>query len=191
MLLKEFLKLSASDLKGKIFVFPTDTVYGIGCLIEDEIATKKIYDLKTRELDKPLAILCASEKDIQKYVMPYSLKTKELINSYWPGALTIVFKTNNSQKLACNANLDTIGFRVPNSQISLAILEKFGPVATTSVNISHEAPLNDPKEIKALFGDKIDYIIEDTATLSSISSTVVDATKEPLVVLRQGSIKIN
>ena len=188
--LEQLLKLQVNkDIKGKVICFPTDTVYGVGASIEDNEAINKIYNLKHRDKSKPLAVLTGS-KNIEKYVLEISNEAKDLIDKYWPGALTIIFKKSNiiSNKVTCN--LDTIGLRMPNSQIALSILNHFGLMATTSVNISGSTPLNDIEEIKKHFGNEIDYLVIDKEETSNVSSTIIDASSSNLKVLRQGDIII-
>lgn len=186
----DFLKLSKEDLKGKIVCFSTDTVFGVGALMNDVIAVKKIYALKHRDFNKPLAILASKVEDILPYIDSFPKEVKELMDKYWPGALTIIFNKNKNTENKVNEEFKTVGFRIPASNIALDILEKFGPMATTSINLSGEAPLNDYKSIVDAFGDKIDYIIEDTEPSINVSSTVVDASTDNWKILREGSVKI-
>lgn len=182
-------ELLEKDIREKVVAFPTDTVYGVGCIYNDEVAIKKIYELKNRDYSKPLAILTPSS-DIAKYITSESEKANELMDKYWPGALTIIFKKSNLIPDIATSNKDTVGFRMPNSKIALSILKKFGIMTTTSINISGMSPLNDPKEIEKEFGEKIDYLVTEEEILSSVSSTVVDATGEEIKILRQGDIKL-
>lgn len=190
MYIKDLKKLNKEELRGKIICFPTDTVYGVGCLIDDEEALQKIYNLKHRDLSKPLAVLVPSKDSINELVKNSNSQVNEWMDKYWPGALTIIF--NKADKVSDNLTkgLSTIGLRMPNSNIALEVLKKFGPLATTSVNLSNTPPLNDLELIKFHFGDQIDYIIEDKEESSKISSTIVDATKEHPIILRQGDIKL-
>ncbi len=191
MKIDELLKLSQRDLKGKVVCFPTDTVYGIGALFNDEEAAQKIYKIKERDASKPLANLASSVEEIIPYIDSYSPIAKNIAKKYWPGALTIIFNKNPEKTILINKEISTIGFRVPNSKIAQKILKHFGIMSTTSINISGEAPLNDYETIVKLFGDKIDYIIEDTdETKSNVSSTVIDVTSKKIKILRQGDIKI-
>ena len=186
----DFLKLNKEDLKGKIVCFSTDTVFGVGALMNDVVAVKKIYALKHRDFNKPLAILASKVEDILPYVDSFPKEVRELMDKYWPGALTIIFNKNKNTENKVNEEFRTVGFRIPASSIALDILEKFGPMATTSINLSGEAPLNDYKSIVDAFGDKIDYIIEDTEPSINVSSTVVDASTDNWKILREGSVKI-
>ena len=177
------------NLDGKVIVFPTDTVYGLGCRIDDKLAIKKIYEIKNRNFSKPLAVL-APNKNIDEYVEKISAKAKILMDKYWPGALTIVFEKSDKIDDMVTSNLKSVGIRVPNSDIALSVLKRFGLMCTTSINISASEPLNNIEDIEKYFKDKIDYLVIDECHLSKISSTVVDARGDDLKILRNGDIKI-
>lgn len=187
----DLLKLTKEDLISKIICFPTDTVYGVGCLMNDEIGVNKIYELKHRDKSKPLAVLASSVEQILPFIENPPTEVVDLMKKYWPGALTIIFNKSKSCKNIINQEFSTIGFRIPNSPIALDILDKFGVMATTSINLSGSAPLNDLNLIKQEFGDKIDYVIEDLELTSNVSSTVIDATQIPFKVIREGNVKID
>lgn len=176
----EFIKLNREDLIGKVICFPTDTVYGIGALYNDQEAISKIYKMKNRPLNKPLANLCSSLKQIKDLGIEIPNNVLDLIHKYWPGALTIIFRSGSEK----------ISFRMPNSQIALQILDKFNILTTTSVNESGEKELNTFEEINSIFGDKIDYYVEGDVKLSTIPSTVIDISDGNIKVLREGGIKI-
>lgn len=184
--LKEFLKIPKSHLKGKVIVFPTDTVYGLAAIYDDQLAIQKIYHLKERDAGKPLAILISDFEQVKDIVKINNEQTSDLMKKYWPGPLTLIFE----KKEEFNYPFKTIGFRIPNSQIALKILNHLGGLATTSVNYSGEEPINDIYEIEKKFANKIDYIITDQETFSKTSSTVLDVTTPNLKILRQGTIKI-
>ena len=170
---KEDIK-NIKKLNNKIIAFPTDTVYGVGALINDEISINKIYELKERDLDKPLAVLVGNIDDVYDLVEYLPDKAKELIINYWPGALTIICKKNNKVPSVLNPKFNTIGIRMPNNKTALEILRKFGPLATTSINRSGEQAINDYETIKKLYNDKIDYIFENDEDSSNVSSTVIE-----------------
>lgn len=182
----DFLKLNKQDLKGKVICFPTDTVYGIGALIEDKEAIEKIFLIKGRDFDKPLANLIGNIGDLEMYISKMPDFVEKIINKYWPGPLTIIF--NKKEGLNIKNNFKTISFRMPNSLISLAILKRFGPLATTSVNKSGNKELTNIFDIEAEFNNVIDYLIIDEAILSKVPSTVIDITKDNIKVIRKGVI---
>ena len=182
-------ELLEKDIKGKVICFPTDTVYGVGALIEDREAINKIYNLKHRDKSKPLAVLTGTN-NIDKYVLEINNKARQLMNTYWPGALTLIFKKSNIISDEVTSGFDTVGLRMPNSKIALSILNKFGLMATTSVNISGSNPLNNIEDIQKYFSNEIDYLVMDKEQTSNVSSTVVDVSSSNIKVLRQGHIII-
>lgn len=180
---EELIKLTKEDIKGKVIVFPTDTVYGIGSMIDDKEGVSKIYNLKHRDKNKPLANLAYSSEQIKEYVNIPNPKTLELMK-LWPGALTIIF----NKKHIYNNELPSIAFRIPNSNTALTILKHFGVMAVTSMNLSGSEPLNNIDDIIKNFENEIDYLVIDEEKHSNISSTIIDVTKDPFVVLRKGEI---
>lgn len=191
MTLEEIKKMNKADLSGKIICFSTDTVVGLGCMIDDNIALEKIYNLKHRDNKKPLAILVPNSDCVKEFVDDVPFKAQEMMEKHWPGALTIIFKKKTNEYDLLTRGLSTIGLRMPNSKIALTVLNQFGPMATTSVNISGNPPINDIDEIKELFKDKIDYYVTEKEEHIGVSSTVVDLTNNQCKILRQGSIIID
>ena len=180
---EELIKLTKEDIRGKVIVFPTDTVYGIGSMIDDKEGVSKIYNLKHRDKNKPLANLAYSSEQIKEYVNIPNPKTLELMK-LWPGALTIIF----NKKHIYNNELPTIAFRIPNSNTALTILKHFGVMAVTSMNLSGSEPLNNIDDIIKNFENEIDYLVIDEEKHSNISSTIIDVTKDPFGALRKGEI---
>lgn len=178
--LSDFLLKDIQELNGKVICFPTDTVYGVGAIYNDQVAIDKIYRMKKRSKDKPLVNLCSRISQITNLGIIIKPEVQSLIENYWPGALTIIFKDGDK----------TTSFRMPDSPIALTIIEKFSMMATTSVNESGEPELNNYEDIAAKFADDIDYFISDPAVFSKIPSTVIDVSKDLIQVLRLGNIKI-
>ena len=176
--LSEFLKLEKQDLKGRIFCFPTDTVYGLACLYADEEAIKRIYELKNRTYDKPLAHLCSNINQIATLGVEITGLAEELMKKYWPGPLSLILNSPEGK----------ISFRMPDSKIALKIIDRFSVLPTTSVNESNKPELNSLAEIEAAYGNEIDYLIIDPATFSKLPSTVADISGGSIKILRQGAI---
>lgn len=181
----EVEKLLKNDLKDEVIIFETDTVYGIGCLIDSEVGIKKIYNLKQREEKKPLAILCANVKQVKKLVVDFD-RFEYLADKYWPGALTLIFNKTSVVSNGITSGLNTVGVRIPHNKTALKILEKYGPMAVTSLNISSEKEILNFKDT-LVFENKVNFIVVGK-DLSSISSTVYDCINNK--ILRQGQIKI-
>lgn len=185
----EFIKINIDELSGKVLCFVTDTVWGVGVMVDDNIleGLNKIYQMKKRDSNKPLAVLV---DDIDQFNQHVEINEEvEKLFSKWPGALTLIFsKKDHYFDLVTNTN--TIGIRIPNCPITLEILKHIGPTATTSVNISSTEPLNDPMLISEYFSEYIDYLVVDQFPLSKKSSTVVDVSNGNIKILRVGDIKI-
>lgn len=171
--------------KGSIIIFPTDTVYGIGCLFDDKEAQEKIYEIKKRPKNKRLSVLCSSIEDIEK-IAYLDDRAKLLIAKYMPGGLTIILKTK--EEYLSSYIYETIGVRIPNHQKTLELLKETGPLANTSVNISGEEPLNDYEVIKERFGKMVDEIFPNFEKPLGLPSTVIDLTSDDVKLIRQGAI---
>ncbi len=173
------------DLKDKIIVFPTDTVYGIGCLFNDLPSIKRIYEIKNRDYSKPMVILCANYKQVDLLIAEEQVLTTS-IKKHWPGKLTIIFFKNKKVYDIITAGKKTIGIRIPGNDISLELLKKHGPMVVTSLNLSNQPAITKYSDVLK-FEKLVDYVIEGK-DLDSIPSTVYDLTQDK--VLRQGEVII-
>lgn len=172
----------------RLLIFPTDTVYGIGCNVYDKENIKKIYEIKHRPLSKPLAVLCADIGQIEE-IAYITDGVRRLIDKFLPGALTIIVKAKNNIKESMN--LDMVGVRIPNSSVALSILKENGPMATTSVNDSGAVPLNEYEEIYLKYKDVVDEIYKSEEKSSNVSSTVIMILDNEVKLIREGEIKLD
>ena len=173
-----------------VIIFPTDTVYGIGCNCYSEKAIEKIFEIKKRAKNKPIGILTDSVDKI-KTVAKVSNKEEELINKYMPGALTIILDKKEKTPDVLTSGLQTIGVRIPNDEIALKILEKFQyPLATTSANESGEEAGIEVEDFMNYFDGKVDAIIDGGPTKIQVASTIIRVDNNELKVLREGTLKI-
>ncbi|MCX6743375.1 MAG: L-threonylcarbamoyladenylate synthase [Candidatus Parcubacteria bacterium] len=175
---------------GGIIVYPTDTIYGLGCDIFNKDAVKKIYQLKKREAKKPLSIICADLKHVAQYAI-ISNPAFRLMKKVLPGPFTFILKARNKVPSTIIAKNKTVGIRIPNNQICLQIVENLGhPIITTSLNISGEEVMASPAQLSKELSNKIDLII-DIGSLPQEPSTVIDLTSGKPFVLRQGKGEIS
>ena len=178
--------LLQKEIKDEVIIFQTDTVYGIGCLLDSKLGVEKIYNIKRRESKKPLAVLCGNIEQVKELVKDFS-SGEELANNFWPGALTLVFYKTDAVGDFVTSGMETVGVRIPNDETARMILNNFGPMAVTSLNISSEpAILKFSDAIR--FEEEVDYLVEGK-DLSSLSSTVYDCVNKK--VLRMGDISID
>ena len=181
--------------KGEVVIFPTDTVYGIGCICNIEQAADRIYDLKNRVRKKPLILFISGLKQVEDLAYNIPQIAKELMNKFWPGPLTIILRAKEnipiSQACIMKGNeFPTISFRIPNHPIPQFLVKKLGvSLATTSANISgynHQA--TSIKVLEKIFENKADLCIDDNEIPTGIESTVIDCSVSPPSILREGAI---
>ena len=170
----------------RLIIFPTDTVYGIGCSVCDKESIEKIYQIKNRDRNNPLPCLCANLKQVCDVAEINDLESR-IIEKFMPGALTLILEAKPS--IAQITGFDTIGVRLPLSKTAQKVLMKHGPMLTTSVNESGEIPLNNFKDIKKAFGPYVDKIYKGKEKSSGIASTVAKLENGQVIVLREGEIK--
>lgn len=188
MVLKYFKDLDSAVeafLKGEIGVFPTDTVWGVGCILNSEKAIKRLYKIKKRDFKKPTAVLVASLEQA-KELGKFDEKAERLARKYWPGGLTLVLPISPPRCF-----YSKIGLRVPDHDLLLKILQKTGPIAATSANFTGETAPIKRKEIREKFLKEVDFLIESKEPKEGQASTVVDITVRPFKVLREGVINLS
>lgn len=188
------LDLALECLKSqKIFVYPTDTLYGFGANASSIKALDKLYFLKQRPLTMPLSML-VSDIDMIKQYAEVSGLTKILIENLLPGALTLVLPSisNDLPKRLYNMD-DYLGFRIPDHEFCTKLSQKFNlPFISTSINVSGQRAMNDIESIKRVFSKDVDLMIYDEKldkSMSDLGSTVVLIDKKSnLRILREGRI---
>ena len=177
--------------EGRIVVFPTDTVYGLGVDIFNKEAVKEMYRVKRRAVDKPTSIMISEEEWLRDLVAEVSEPARALMRAFWPGALTIVFPVSKSGRISriLTGNNDTIGVRIPANEIAVSLIRECGvPITCPSANVSgHPSPCCVEEVLREL-GGEIDLIINGGASDISVPSTVVDLSKGDVCILREGGI---
>jgi len=185
----EMIEEAAEALRGgKIIVFPTDTVFGIGCDPFNEEAVAELYALKKRPEEKSIPVLVDSIETAQE-LGEISEECLKILKKYWPGALTVV--VNKKAKFAENlTNSNTIALRMPNHEDLLELIhEAGGALATTSANVSGKPPTLSYDEAYALFAESAAMVLPGVIT-EGVASTVVDCTTDDFAVLREGPVRI-
>ena len=179
--------------KGEVFAFKTDTVWGFGCLPDDDLAINKIYEIKKRDSKKPLILMSNNFEYLKKYIKNVPDYAHKLIEKHLPGGLTLIFeKSEILNPLVC-ANSNTVGIRIPNSKDFSSLVDKIeGKVlATTSCNVSDEAPVMNYKEAMEKFSSCATIVkpIVDSEN-ENVPSTVILCKENDYVILRQGVVKL-
>ena len=188
--LEEFRKPAEMIKEGKIVIFPTETVYGIGTNGFKGDSIKKIYELKKRDFNKPISLLVNSIDMIQTVAKDITDLEYALINRFCPGPFTIILKKKKEVPDILTANGDTVGIRMPDSLIAKTLIDYSGvPIATPSANISGKPSGTSVDNIMKDFKDSVDCIIDNGESKLGIASTIVKVENEKTIILREGSIK--
>lgn len=180
--------------EGKLIVYPTDTVYGVGGVISSEETIKNIYRAKERSFKSPLIVLVSDINRIED-IAYIPEKNRELVNSliekFWPGGLTIILKKREWVPDIMTADGDTVGVRMPALDIALEIIKAAGGVLpTTSANISGEKTPRAYDELSEVFKERVDILVDGGKSPLGTESTIIDMSDKPKI-LRVGAISID
>ena len=183
------IQIASRMLKdGKVIIFPTDTVYGIGCDPYNTKAIKKIYEIKSRDISKPLPILVDSIDTAQSISDMNDISTS-IAKKFWPGPLTIIASMTDS-KLAKSMNIQMQGgvaLRVPNHKCILELLNVCKMITGTSANISNMQSTGNPDEC-ARSMTMYDMILDGGIIVNPTESTIVDTRDGNITIVRKGKI---
>lgn len=175
--------------QGGLVAFPTDTVYGVGALVFYEAAVQAIYTVKGRPEEKAIPVLLGDLADLDKVTTGLPDKALRLAERFWPGPLTLVVPKQETVPAAVSST-NTVGVRVPDDRVAIALLHAAGPMAVTSANRSGEPSPCSAADVMEQLGGRIDLIIDGGRTPGGVPSTVVDCTKQELEILREGPVKL-
>ena len=171
---------------GGVIIYPTDTVYGIGCDIFNKKALERIFEIKNDADSKLFSFVCSDLKDISHYarVSDYAYRTmKHLL----PGPYTFILPAAKLVPKKLWSKRKTVGIRVPNHQITMKIVEELGnPIISTSTTNRKGDVLIDPAEIKSIFNSKVDLMLA-SGNLASTPSSVIDLSDEAPEIIREGA----
>ena len=175
--------------KGKIAIFPTETVYGIGTNGLNTEAVGKLFKVKKRDLNKPISLLVSNIEMVENIAKDISELEYKLMKTFFPGPFTLILKKKENIPDILTANKDTVGVRIPDCEITKKLIEFGGcPIAAPSANISGELPATNINSIFETFKDKVDYIIDGGDSRIGLSSTIVQVIDGVPKILREGTI---
>lgn len=190
--------IAALEKPDGVIAFPTDTVYGLGCLPRHEAAVRKIYDLKGRSLQKPLILMSYAQAKLDPFIGEMTRLQQErfetLADTYWPGSLTLVLPKSEKVSTEITRHHQTVGMRIPNCELLLSFLSMVphGVLATTSANRSNEPECTKASMVFEIFGNQLDAILMGDDNASGQPSTVAAIHSDgSLHILRQGSIVLD
>lgn len=172
--------------RGGIIIYPTDTVYGIGCDLFNKKAIERIYQLKGKMRKQPLSFIVPDLKEVSSYAI-VSNYAYRIMRKLLPGPYTFVLPaTKMVPKKIAEVNKKTVGIRIPDNNVCHLLLEEFPrPIISTSANLSGSEVLNDPEVIQDELGKMVDVIL-NCGLLGLDASTVIDLTGDEAKILREG-----
>ena len=175
-------------LDGGIVALPTDTVYGLAAVATNTDAVRRLYEIKGRERGKPIPLLIHSIRGISRLVREVPEAARPLLESHWPGALTLVFRKYPGSFPDLSGD-ETIGLRMPDHMVTLAVISMLArPLAVTSANLSGKPPALTANEVLEFFGDRIECVLDAGRTPGEKVSTVLSVAESPFRMLREGTI---
>lgn len=182
----ELIHLALRD--GKLVVFPTETLYGLGGDPGNRSAIERIYDVKGRPRDDPLPLAVSSWEEVERVAVVDKL-ARAIFDEFLPGPLTIVLKKKDMSTFRWVSPGETIGIRIPFQPLAVELAEEFGPITATSANLhGGEDPVSVENAIDQL-GSKVDYYVDGGKTVLGVPSTIVDLSQGEVRILREGAIQ--
>jgi tRNA threonylcarbamoyl adenosine modification protein (Sua5/YciO/YrdC/YwlC family) len=185
-----YMKAAAEVLRsGGLIIYPTDSVYGLGCDLFNKNAVEKIYQIKGNDKRKLLSFICPDLKGISEYAFVSNAAYK-IMRRLLPGPFTFILGATRQVPRILLEKRKTVGIRVPDNVVCQTLLAEFGnPIISTSARLPNQDFLNDPDEIAVIFTHLVDYFL-DTGPGGLEPSTIIDFSQEDPVIVRQGKGKL-
>ena len=169
--------------------FPTDTVYGIGVTVYSSESIEKLFIAKGRDAAKAIPVLIGDPSQLAQVTASVSDAAYRLAQRFWPGPLTLVVSRHPSLP-GILSPVPTVGVRMPNHPVALALLRQSGPLATTSANLSGGPDPTTAQDVLSQLSGRIDMVLDGGSCLGGVPSTVVDCTASDLRILRPGPLSL-
>lgn len=177
---------------GGVIGFPTDTVWGLGADPTNEVAIKKIYDLKKRDGNKPLILMSSDIKYLRPFVLEFCEEEERVIHQFFPGALTLITKKSKLTPDYVTSGFDTVGIRIPNHPIfaKVADCSPCKVLATTSANLSSQPSALKKEDVIKYFGENLNFVTNDFGYYAENKESTIIKYTNGWHVLRQGVVRI-
>lgn len=184
----EGLRLAAATMKnGGVVIYPTETVYGIGCIPSDPDAAMRICEIKGRA-ENPLPLICG-DIEMARKVVQFNITAEKLAKAFWPGPLMFILPSKVVYPMWVTHGKKTLGLRVPGDKVPRKLAELAGGViVSTSANKSGEPPATTAKEAFRATGYKVDLVVDGGPSPGGKSSTIIDLSGKEMWILRSGPI---
>lgn len=174
---------------GEIVAFPTDTVYGLGADPFQATGIIKLFEAKGRDSNKAIAILIGSIEQASLVTDHMPDMAIRLCEVFWPGMVTVIVPRKNTLPELIS-NVDRIGIRMPNHPVALEMLRTYGPLATTSANLSGKPDAITAKDVFDQLANRVPLILDGGKCQGGVPSTVIDCSGSEPVILREGPVSI-
>lgn len=172
----------------RLVVFPTDTVYGIGCDAFDTLAVNALLDAKGRGRNMPLSVLVGSWSTVDGLVLSVPKLARDLIEAFWPGGLSIVLPHAPSLAWDLGETRGTVMIRMPLHPVVLELLREIGPMAQSSANLSGRQPATTVEEARAQLGESVAVYLDGGPAGEAVPSSIIDLTSDTPKMLREGAV---
>ena len=183
----EIRKIKKALNKHGIIAFPTETVMGLGVFYDDFEAYEKLNKVKQRREDKPYTMMLGDPKKITKYA-DVDHNAKKLISAFMPGSVTLLLHAKENVPSYVTHGTGVVGVRVPSLVDILDMLNQLGkPLLVPSANKAGEKPAFNSEEVKNIFGNEIDYVVEGEC-VGGVASTIIDLTTPEVKIIREGPV---
>lgn len=177
--------------RGELIVLPTDTVYGIAGDAFSPDAVQALLSAKGRGRDMPPPVLVSAATTLDALTVGVPAYARALVEEFWPGALTIICRHQSSLQWDLGETRGTVAVRMPDDEVALAILERTGPLAVSSANLSGRPAARTADEAESMLGESVEVIIDAGTTAGADASTIVDCTDSNQGrILRRGAISL-
>jgi L-threonylcarbamoyladenylate synthase len=176
-------------LDGGLVAFPTESFYGIAVDVRNESAIERLFSAKGRSASSPVLILIDDAESLGPYVKSIPSVATRLIEEFWPGGLTLVFRAGSKVSPLLTGGTQKIGIRLSSHPVATALARAIGaPISGTSANISGQPGCRNAQEVLQSVGSGVDLILDAGETAGKVGSTVLDVTQQPPRILREGIV---
>jgi len=180
---------AAIVLRGGVIAYPTETIYGLGVDATNEQAIRRIFEIKGRNFNNPISVIIGKVQDVYPLVCHITDAAQKLMDTFWPGPLTIVFEAADVVSPLLTANTGKIGIRLTSHTVARQIASTTGkPLTATSANLSGAPECADAGSVMRQMGGSIDAVVDLGEKGGAVGSTIIDATTDMPLILRPGMI---
>ena len=176
--------------RGGLVVLPTDTVYGLAADAFDKDSVQELLDAKGRGREMPPPVLVSAATTLDALAVRVPSWARALVEEFWPGALTLVCHAHSSLQWDLGDTRGTVAVRMPDHPVALEILERTGPLAVSSANVTGQPAATEADQAEEMLGEDVEVLVDGGTSPGGEASTIVDATTTPGRVLRVGAISL-